>query len=80
MRSVHYKVSREPTDQVQVAIEFEERLMPSKHNELDRDPDQQSVLSARISLADTPNVAVDMAMLNDLAAAQVAGEPDLIVT
>ena len=54
--------------------------MPSKHNELDRDPDQQSVLSARISFADTPNVAVDMAMLNDLAAAQVAGEPDLIVT
>ena len=54
MRSVHYKISREPTDQVQVAIEFAERLMPSKHNELDRDPDQQSVLSARLSFADTP--------------------------
>jgi len=53
--------------------------MPSKHNELDRDPDRQSVLSSRLSFADTPGVAVDMAMLNDLAAAQVAGEPDLIV-
>jgi HPt (histidine-containing phosphotransfer) domain-containing protein len=60
-------------------MEFEERIMSSKHNPIARDADHQPVLPARISLVAAPEVAVDMAMLNDLAAAQVAGEPDIIV-
>src|SRR5437868_13041787 len=60
-------------------MEFDARIMLSKQNEIEHEPDHSVVLSARISLADTSGVTVDMSMLNDLAAAQVAGAPDLIV-